>query len=1205
MESTTETNDSRARMDEEVQVLEAIFLRNDFEDLRKKDTWKVWRAPEFKLKLYPSSMDITAEEVYAMVEMHVMLPILYPEQLPLIKFTAAKGVCEADLKLLAAHLDDLAEQLRGQEMLFQLCEAIQEFLCDKNRPPEYQSFYDGMIRHQQQLKSSELDAQQLEEQKLRNMENQDVKQIEVELQRREKLRRQTVQKQKALSSVALCNESTNSDATSTSRSQELIELSRSRSTCFAADIDITSFKRCIRLEHPEKCYAEYLGILGCSLECVTISEWKIELVRKTEGNAKFDLELLKEEIAAMAMLRCSYLLNYLTLQVKLPDAHSVEVILLKENNFSMPVSRFLERSVEIPVSQMRQILHDILTAIDYLHSAGITHDDIRLGCLWESTSGFLLSDFRIYQRLKLLTDFAEKEKFTFDALKCEWNRQEDIESRKLTDIFMFGCCMLDLAKGSSNGKQDLSSVPPSFGEEFKELLAHMIVTRPSSRWSADRLLLHSFFYADTKHRRSIDTAFDGEDEMMYPVIVGNDMPHSLLYKQASKRLETEFEVLKSLGRGGFGDVCKVRNKLDGCVYAIKRVPLNPRNKTLNKKITREVKLLSQLNHENVVRYYNSWIEAAAVPTILPPHDEKDQTQVRFATAEKPIVDDSAFLESLCPVPDTGRSVEWSYSAKANASDANSSDSSEAEAGVDTLFDDISFSLDSTSDSDVVIFERDSNQKDESLSVPVSAEVESEKRDDNEKFIDNVHLVQILYIQMEFCEKSTLKLAIDRKEIFSDSRRAWRLFREILEGLNYIHTQGMIHRDLKPSNIFLDSYDHVKIGDFGLAITGVPDANSAENAQFSPNISVSVQLSTDVGTYLYASPEMQTTAGYTSYSQKVDIYSLGIIFFEMFYPMATAMERVLTLCNLRKENIEMPESFRTSVAKKRHVKLLKMMLNHNPVERPSSEQLLKSNYLPPAEIKQTEFEKNINAAMADSQSRQYKYIVCSAVEQQPSTVQDYLYDVDLYKAPFQADLCVLRQNVERVFVDLFCAHGAMRIDTSLLMPKKRRFVDRAGNRVLLMARSGIVVHLPFALRVPFARFVAKNHITHVKRFSIAKVFKERKTVDTHPREYVECAFDIVTSSTNCATAVAELLSVLSDIVDRFSGLKAMNFCVKINHTGLLKVSETNYFRFCGCLVLLYLWADLVIYHSFDLLLGSAVFRYCELHQICAYRISKIS
>lgn len=52
------------------------------------------------------------------------------------------------------------------------------------------------------------------------------------------------------------------------------------------------------------------------------------------------------------------------------------------------------------------------------------------------------------------------------------------------------------------------------------------------------------------------------------------------------------------------------------MYALKRIKLNPKNKQLNKKITREVKLLSQLNHENVVRYFNSWIE-----TVIESDDE--------------------------------------------------------------------------------------------------------------------------------------------------------------------------------------------------------------------------------------------------------------------------------------------------------------------------------------------------------------------------------------------------------------------------------------------------------------------------------------------------------------------------------------------------------------------------------------------------------
>lgn len=76
------------------------------------------------------------------------------------------------------------------------------------------------------------------------------------------------------------------------------------------------------------------------------------------------------------------------------------------------------------------------------------------------------------------------------------------------------------------------------------------------------------------------------------------------------RLRSEFETLQFLGSGGFGDVIKVRNKLDGNIYAIKCILLDAKSRQLNKKITREVKLLSRLNHENIVRYYNSWLETA-------------------------------------------------------------------------------------------------------------------------------------------------------------------------------------------------------------------------------------------------------------------------------------------------------------------------------------------------------------------------------------------------------------------------------------------------------------------------------------------------------------------------------------------------------------------------------------------------------------------
>jgi translation initiation factor 2-alpha kinase 4 len=115
---------------------------------------------------------------------------------------------------------------------------------------------------------------------------------------------------------------------------------------------------------------------------------------------------------------------------------------------------------------------------------------------------------------------------------------------------------------------------------------------------------------------------------------------------------------------------------------------------------------------------------------------------------------------------------------------------------------------------------------------------------------------------------------------------------------------MIHRDLKPVNIFIGSGDHVKIGDFGLATTsGVlvrgGDMASADVSLVADESVAGDDLTGQIGTALYIAPEISSSGRVTSYTQKVDIYSLGIIFFEMCHPpLQTGMERIKVLTSLR-------------------------------------------------------------------------------------------------------------------------------------------------------------------------------------------------------------------------------------------------------------------------------------------------------------------
>lgn len=84
---------------------------------------------------------------------------------------------------------------------------------------------------------------------------------------------------------------------------------------------------------------------------------------------------------------------------------------------------------------------------------------------------------------------------------------------------------------------------------------------------------------------------------------------------------------------------------------------------------------------------------------------------------------------------------------------------------------------------------------------------------------------------------------------------------IVSGLNYLHDRGIVHRDLKPANVFEEA-GTVKIGDIGLAKFITESRRSAQTES--------------VGTVYYMAPEV----AHGRYGKEVDIYSLGILLYEM-------------------------------------------------------------------------------------------------------------------------------------------------------------------------------------------------------------------------------------------------------------------------------------------------------------------------------------
>lgn len=205
--------------------------------------------------------------------------------------------------------------------------------------------------------------------------------------------------------------------------------------------------------------------------------------------------------------------------------------------------------------------------------------------------------------------------------------------------------------------------------------------------------------------------------------------------------------------------------------------------------------------------------------------------------------------------------------------------------------------------------------------------------------ENKHWCEV----MEFCPGGDLYAAIKKGGMSPSEVEC--CFKQILRGVEYLHSQGVAHRDIKPENLFFDTKGHLKIGDYG--------ASTVYRLPWETAIHMSTGL---CGSEPYIAPEQFLGKPYDA--RLVDIWACGVVYYCLHfselpwraaqqsdslyaaYASACASSQPATSqCPLTISNLS-PRACRT---------LIRKMLEPDPKSRATIEEVIKHQWIQEIEV----------------------------------------------------------------------------------------------------------------------------------------------------------------------------------------------------------------------------------------------------------------